>query len=313
MKKILFIITLFLCQFVNSQIDTFTYTQNFSNVVPVDFTSTTPSGWNFTNSGISNSNICVCGSRSAKLIKTNSTKYMYIRLNVKTDYTYILSVWSRNICKLDLAANETANQVSLLTSVQSDIKACKGSAWKESILVYNSTYDGIMYFQLSVNNFGEDDVYIDDITITENPPISLPITLLYFTAKNADQYNRIEWSTASEDNNDYFLLEKTKDGTDFSLVCRVNGAGNSSSKLIYEYYDLVVFDGIVYYRLKQVDYDGVETKYDMVSVDNRMKSSPALKKITNVLGQNISDPRTETILFFHYDDGSIVKRYFSEY
>ena len=307
MKKILFIITLFLCQFINSQIDTFTYTQTFSNVSPPNFTST-PGDWSFTNNNNSRT-----GAYSATIDDKN--KYMYIKLSVKSGHTYTLTFWSKNICRLRLNVNDTPDQNSLLQSPTNinNIDGCEDGDWAESTIIYTPFYDGVMYFQISARDIDGDDGYLDDITITENPPISLPITLLYFTAKNVDQYNRIEWATASEDNNDYFLLEKTKDGTDFSLVCRVNGAGNSSSKLIYEYYDLVAFDGIVYYRLKQVDYDGVETKYDMVSVDNRMKSSPALKKITNVLGQNISDPRTETILFFHYDDGSIVKRYFSEY
>ena len=312
MKKLLFIISLLLCTFVNSQIDTFTYTQNFSNVVPADFTSTTPNGWNFTNSGISNSGICVCGSRSAKLIKTNSTKYVYIRLHVQNDYTYILSVWSRNICKLDLAANETPNQISLLTSDQSDIKSCKGSAWKESVLVYNSTYDGDMYFQISVNNFGEDDVYLDDITITETPPVSLPITLLYFRGHNIGDYNKITWSTASESNNDYFLIDKTTDGSYFTPVSKVNGAGNSSNQLYYEINDYVVFNGILYYRLKQVDINGEETIYDLISIDNRLKASPILNKVTNMLGQVVTGKQTGIILLFHYNDGTVIKRYFTE-
>ena len=312
MKKLLFIISLLLCNFVNSQIDTFTYTQNFSNVAPADFTSTTPNGWNFTNSSIYNSGICVCGGYSAKLIKNSSTKYIYIRLNVQKDYIYTLSVWSRNICKLDLAANETPDQVSLLNSTQSDIKSCKGNAWKESILIHNSTYDGVMYFQISVNNFGEDDVYIDDITITEAQPTALPITLLYFKVRNEGDYNKLMWSTASETNNDYFLIDKTIDGSNFSPIHRVNGAGNSTNQLYYEVNDYIVFNGILYYRLKQVDFNGEETVYDLISVDNRNELSPMLTKVTNIIGQEVSSNQTGVILLFHYDNGTVIKRYFAE-
>ena len=312
MKKLLFIISLLLCNFVNSQIDTFTYTQNFSNVAPADFTSTTPNGWNFTNSSIYNSGICVCGGYSAKLIKTNSTKYIYIRLNVQKDYIYTLSVWSRNICKLDLAANETPDQVSLLNYTQSDIKSCKGNAWKESILIHNSTYDGVMYFQISVNNFGEDDVYIDDITITEAQPTALPITLLYFKVRNEGDYNKIMWSTASETNNDYFLIDKTTDGFIFSPVYKVSGAGNSTNQLYYEINDYIVFNGILYYRLKQVDFNGEETVYDLISVDNRTELSPILTKVTNILGQVVTERQTGIILLYHYDNGAVIKRYFAE-
>lgn len=310
MKKLLLVVGLLVGLNVNSQIDTFTYVQNFSNVVPVDFT--TSGGWNLTNgSGIYNSGICVCGGRSARLVKGGSTKYIYIGLNVKKDHSYILSVWSRNICKLDLAANETADQVSLLTSFQSDINSCKGNAWKESGLIYNSTYDGIMYFQLSVNilGFGQDDVYLDDITITEVPPVLLPIGLLYFSGKSIGEYNRLYWSTSSETNNDYFLLHRSMDGYNFSLVSKVNGAGTSTMQLYYEVNDYVLYDGISYYRLKQVDINGDEAEFDLISIDNRSKRSPVLVKVTNVLGQVLGEFKPSGILLYHYDDGSVIKRY----
>ena len=93
----------------------------------------------------------------------------------------------------------------------------------------------------------------------------------------------------------------------------VTGAGNSSYQRFYETNDVFITDGIVYYRLKQVDYDGKETKYDMISVDNRIKVAPTLKKITDVLGHEVAATETGRVLFFHYDDGTVIKRYFSEY
>lgn len=143
----------------------------------------------------------------------------------------------------------------------------------------------------------------------EMPPISLPIGLLYFGGKSIGEYNRLYWSTASETNNDYFLLHRSMDGQNFSLVSKVNGAGTSTTELYYEVNDYVLYDGISYYRLKQVDINGDEAEFDLISVDNRLKGSPVLVKVTNVLGQVVEDFKVSGIVLYHYDDGSVIKRY----
>lgn len=301
-----------MCIFVNAQITTFPYSQTFSNTIPTDFTTTNPNGWDFTNPNNSRT-----GLYSAKIIKSGPPKFMYIKLDVVSYNTYFISFWTKNVCKLKVSVNETEDQNTLLDNsvISNNNTDCKNiNTWNESTFIYTPTYDGIMYFQINVTNFGVgDDAYLDDILITETPPISLPITLLYFKAENVEYYNRIEWSTASETNNDYFLLEKTKDGLDFSIVCTVAGSGNSSSQRFYEANDVFITDGIVYYKLKQFDYDGKETSYDLISVDNRIKSSPKLNKITDVLGYEVSSVTTGRVLFFHYDNGTVTKRYFSDY
>ena len=309
-RNILFAFLLF-CGFIcNAQINTFPYSQTFSNTVPTDFTSTSNS-WNFTNSVSSRTGAYSAGLTPAIV---NNTKYIYIKIFVQDGYTYSLSFWTKKICGITINVNETPNQTTLLSTFSDpDIKGCNGNGWKESIFIYTSLYTGDMYFQILAPGISEDKIYIDDILITENPPVSLPITLLYLKAENIEYYNRIEWSTASETNNDYFLLEKTKDGLDFSIVCTVPGAGNSSSQRFYTANDVFITDGIVYYKLKQVDYDGKEVSYDMISVDNRLKVAPKLNKITDVLGHEVASTTTGKILFFHYDNGTVIKRYFSEY
>ncbi|MBI4945906.1 MAG: T9SS type A sorting domain-containing protein [Bacteroidetes bacterium] len=85
----------------------------------------------------------------------------------------------------------------------------------------------------------------------------LPIELLYFnaTAEN-NSLVRCDWSTATEINNDYFSIERSKDGTNFSQIGTVKGAGNSSVTLNYTFYDHEPYSGLSYYRLKQFDYNG---------------------------------------------------------
>jgi hypothetical protein len=91
------------------------------------------------------------------------------------------------------------------------------------------------------------------INRTQTP---LPIELLSFTAKEVGQNVKVNWETATEINNDYFSLERSSDGQNFLQIATVDGAGNSSANLQYQYMDHQPLDGVSYYRLKQTDYDG---------------------------------------------------------
>jgi hypothetical protein len=87
----------------------------------------------------------------------------------------------------------------------------------------------------------------------DNP---LPIDLLSFTAKYQDGIVLLNWATGSEINNDYFTLERSRDAVSAEIIGFVDGAGNSSQTLPYEFVDHDPLPGISYYRLKQTDYDG---------------------------------------------------------
>jgi len=67
----------------------------------------------------------------------------------------------------------------------------------------------------------------------------------------------VNWVTASEINNDYFVIERSKDGVDFAPVDSVDahGDGNSFDLQNYGFIDDQPFNGISYYRLRQVDFD----------------------------------------------------------
>jgi len=97
-----------------------------------------------------------------------------------------------------------------------------------------------------------------------NVQTPLPIELISFDAKLTDN-NKVDllWQTATETNNDYFTIERSKDGQDWESVAKVIGAGNSNELRNYSYKDIAPLNGINYYRLKQTDYDGTYT-YSMV-------------------------------------------------
>ena len=92
----------------------------------------------------------------------------------------------------------------------------------------------------------------------------LPIELTSFTATCDGRSSLVEWTTATERNNDYFLLERSDDAINFTEIARVAGAGNSIEPLDYAYTDYGIHGGDNYYRLVQVDYDGTRTVSEVI-------------------------------------------------
>lgn len=93
------------------------------------------------------------------------------------------------------------------------------------------------------------------ILTSETTP--LPVELLSFEAKQNGKEVILDWSTLSEINNDYFLIEKSLTGSDWDVVNQVKGNGNSNSLINYRSIDNNPSFGLSYYRLKQIDYNGV--------------------------------------------------------
>jgi len=93
--------------------------------------------------------------------------------------------------------------------------------------------------------------------------IPLPIELLVFEAVPDGDKVWLYWSTASETNNSYFIVERTTDLQYWNDIIEVEGAGFSTELLEYEVVDDFPEEGISYYRLRQVDFDG-EFSYSQI-------------------------------------------------
>lgn len=125
-------------------------------------------------------------------------------------------------------------------------------------------------------------------TIT-NSTATLPVELLHFDAKPVGSRVRLNWSTASEVNNDYFTVERAADQTPdaFDFITKVNSQlSNSTVTLQYEAWDNNPLPGLQYYRLKQTDFDGQFTYSELRPVyfgPNNMF------EISNVYGAAESD------------------------
>lgn len=109
----------------------------------------------------------------------------------------------------------------------------------------------------------------------------LPIELLSFTAHANNTQVDLAWATASETNNDYFVIEKSKDGQNFEGVSKIDGAGNSTS--IIEYFDIDYhpYEGVSYYRLKQTDFNGATSYSNIVPVEYKANGEPNISIFPN--------------------------------
>lgn len=102
--------------------------------------------------------------------------------------------------------------------------------------------------------------WYDNLIVT-GTPTSLPVELLYFTAKSDDTIITFKWATGSEINNDYFTIQKSVDGMNYTDIEFIAGGGNSSTRIDYTITSHTITGG--YYRLRQVDFDGT-TSYSHI-------------------------------------------------
>lgn len=94
----------------------------------------------------------------------------------------------------------------------------------------------------------------------------LPVELISFNAIADDNVVGINWSTASQLNNDYFTIERSSNGEKFTELLKVDGAGTSVQQIDYFEQDLSPLPGTSYYRLKQTDFDGTSSYSQSVAV-----------------------------------------------
>ncbi len=145
---------------------------------------------------------------------------------------------------------------------------------------------------------------IDDIKLTYET--ALPIELTEFTGTEYSEYNVLKWQTSSEHNNSHYILERSSTGdyTEKDVINVVNGAGNSTQLLDYNFVDTDAPETINYYRLTQVDYDGNFKQYGPISIDNRVTRN--IPKYFNIMGQEVNEYETGLIIL-RYEDGTVEK------
>lgn len=288
--------------------------QHFSNVSPTGWSSTS-NVWNFARNESATGNYrnvfdaTTYSARFASAANGNSI-YIYIPVNFVSQNSYTITFYTKRACSITVNTNELPNQTTLLTTETQTNSNCSSnwSTWYQWSFTVAPGYTGSGYFQIWVKTVygGPTSVYLDDLTIFESPPVSLPIELLYFKGKQTDEGNLLEWATATETNNNYFTIYKTYYPINWYEIAKVDGVGTSSFTHYYQYLERDYFNDISYYYLTQTDYDGKIEEFNIISIDNR-KTVPQLIKITDILGREV-DKDFIGIKLLHYSDGTIIKQ-----
>ena len=128
--------------------------------------------------------------------------------------------------------------------------------------------------------------YFSPFTIGLIPSAPLPIEIVQFDGNCENNGVTLNWETASENNNEYFTIESSIDGNIFSPLGNLNGAGNSTQLLHYHFRDENPKGDVVYYRIKQTDYNGAFSYSRVIAVH------------ANCNGNNLEVTHT----WFHGDD-----------
>jgi hypothetical protein len=103
--------------------------------------------------------------------------------------------------------------------------------------------------------------------------MALPVTWLNINGRNDNKNNIINWTVASEENNDYYTIEVSTNGNSFTGIGKVKGAGTTNSEQRYSFTHHNVTERVFFYRIKQVDIDGKFSYSKIVKVvtDNFME------------------------------------------
>lgn len=114
----------------------------------------------------------------------------------------------------------------------------------------------------------------------------LPVELIEFRAHRNSQDVLLNWITASEMNNDFFELQRSEDAKSWETLINVQGSGTSKQKIEYIEHDYNAPEGELFYRLRQVDYDG-KYQYSEVSY---VPPKTANSEKTEVIFQTFPNP-----------------------
>lgn len=117
----------------------------------------------------------------------------------------------------------------------------------------------------SIPNFSEFWLHGD---LIDSP---LPVALTVFSVTCKDEGQEVIWQTASEQNSDYFVVERSRNGSTWEMIANIPAQGNSQEEVNYSYLDDLI-GGTVYYRLKQYDYDGSVKQYGPITSNCEVNS-----------------------------------------
>lgn len=128
-----------------------------------------------------------------------------------------------------------------------------------------------------------------------------PVKLLSFTGKEVSNGVRLNWSTASEQNNSHYEIYRSVDGQHFTNLGSVKGNGTTNEILNYSFTDLSPLSGTAYYKLRQVDFDSRFEEFGPIPVKSSFQK--------NDLKVQVKDNSLQVSVFASTNSTSEIKVY----
>jgi hypothetical protein len=146
-----------------------------------------------------------------------------------------------------------------------EVQTLVGSDWitAESFAITSTTYversaiisvatGNSVPIRFVMTQFGAS-IFFDSFVATAT--VLLPVTFNHYRTHQENGNVQVEWSTIEEVDNDYFLIQHSRNGIEFADIGKVKGIGVSSQLQFYSYIDKQPFIGKNFYRIKQVNLD----------------------------------------------------------
>jgi hypothetical protein len=177
------------------------------------------------------------------------------------------------------------------------IKSSNHLAWNDNVAgngIHTATVGSTTDFTIASNNM----VGFSWFNVGSGSNNPLPIELIKFEANCNQASVMINWSTASEQNAQKFIVEKSRDLINWQQVAEKSAAGNSNYLIEYDQIDTSPLAGTSYYQLRQIDFNGDESKFGPISVScNSIEDSFVLypNPTTGSFNVEISNTEQQTI------------------
>lgn len=257
-----------------------------------------------------------------------------VALNITTGVDYDFAIWATGNCgslgaPIRCSFSATAGNTGLVSgyygqtssfgcgflslfpcfgtiSVTDVTEGAGGDAWVMPLnVVAGQTYIMLIdNFTASGTPFTLDWTFSGGATLNCTPvvlPVELSGMIAYYNESR--KTNSLSWFTESEFNNDYFTLERSTDGENWTTVSVQSSKGNTVEKTEYRYEDYNFIAGMEnYYRLSQTDKDGQVEILKIAAIDNT-ENAVKLIKMVNTMGQEVDESAKGHVIMI-YSDGS---------
>ena len=152
----------------------------------------------------------------------------------------------------------------------------------ESVYMFRAVFGVDKYWLLACDPSPTANLIYDLVQSASNTPptsgwgagfVALPVELADFSVQLENKQPILRWITLSEKNNKGFEVERSLNGVDFEKIAFIEGYGTTQEKHEYSFLDDFNFSNILYYRLKQIDFNGDFKYSEIISINSKQLST----------------------------------------